>query len=49
MSKKIISWGLRLEGDNDDGTSATLTGADVSEWLSEQIDQELTEIEGKDE
>jgi len=49
VSKKIISWGLRLEVDYDDGTSATLTGADVSEWLSEQIDQELTEIEGKDE
>ena len=49
MSKKIISWELKLEVDYDDRTEAVLTGADMSEHLCQCIDDELTEIERNNE
>ena len=45
--KKITSWGLEIKVEYDDETEDTITGNDVSEYLCQCIDDELTEIEEK--
>tara|TARA_Y100000356_G_C11012014_1_gene158803 strand:+ start:205 stop:366 length:162 start_codon:yes stop_codon:yes gene_type:complete len=43
--KSVTSWGLKIEVEYDDETTKTITGNDISEYLCQCIDNELTEIE----
>jgi hypothetical protein len=43
--KKITNWGLEIKIEYDDETENTITGNDISEYLCQCIDDELTEIE----
>ena len=43
--KSVVSWGLKIEVEYDDETTKTITGNDISEYLCQCIDNELTEIE----
>ena len=45
--KKITSWGLEIKVEYDDETEDTITGEEISEYLCQCIDDELTEIEEK--